>query len=304
MAAQLHRRRAFTLIELLVVIAIIGVLIGLLLPAVQKVREAANRMRCANNLKQLALAIHNYESAYGGLPRSGSRFGPAGGEWTNEFSWTWQARILPFIEQENLYRQGGIDTTSMVGNPAIAATIKTFLCASDPSAQLSPVNWPLDSDPWLTTPPYGLTSYKGVTGSNWPWGMYPNAGTNGTSDPYWGMPDGVFSCSDIRFRRTFTDIQDGTSNTFMIGEDIPEINRWSFWFYADSNNNTCAVPPNLILPDGTWDWGDGFSFRSRHTGGLQFAYADGSVHFVSDSIALSTYRAMSTIQGGEVASAD
>jgi prepilin-type processing-associated H-X9-DG protein len=104
-----------------------------------------------------------------------------------------------------------------------------------------------------------------------------------------------------------TDITDGTSNTFMIGEDVPSKNRWCSWPYANNAVGTCAIAPNARRPGGgeydPGDWQNVYSFRSRHSGGLQFAYADGSVHFVSNSIDLSVYRAMATIRGGEVVSA-
>ena len=116
-----RRWRAFTLIELLVVIAIIGVLIALLLPAVQRVREAANRIQCQNNLKQIALAVHNYHDACGGFPRNGSRYDTTtDGTGTTPFSWSFFARMLPFLEQDPLYRSAAIDTSSLSGSPPMA----------------------------------------------------------------------------------------------------------------------------------------------------------------------------------------
>src|SRR5579871_5884386 len=124
-------RKAFTLIELLVVIAIIGVLVGLLLPAVQKVREAAARMSCENNLKQIGLALHNYESAYQKLPPGYV----ASGAYVNGTSdtapgWTWGALILPFMEQQNLYQQYNL-SQPVQNCPAAQTRVTTFICPSD-----------------------------------------------------------------------------------------------------------------------------------------------------------------------------
>jgi prepilin-type N-terminal cleavage/methylation domain-containing protein/prepilin-type processing-associated H-X9-DG protein len=305
-------RPGFTLIELLVVIGIIAVLIGLLVPAVQKVREAGNRISCRNNLKQIALAVHNFHNARGCFPRNGSRHVQGSGTCCTDTSWSWLARLLPYLEQDNLYRQGGIDTASMKNNPVIAETIPTFFCPSDNALAQSPDTTRADAQVWDNAPA-GLSNYKGVSGSNWCWGDYPYVGTNGNCDCFYqngtGKGDGIFFRTDILFKLTMTQITDGTSNTFMIGEDIPALSPWCNWHYANHAVGTCAIPPNINL-DGryglppTWNWPNTYSFRSRHPGGLQFAFADGSVHFVRESIDLATYRALSTIQGGEPATLD
>src|SRR5437762_365477 len=130
-------RRGFTLIELLVVIAIIAILIGLLLPAVQKVREAAARTSCSNKLKQLGLAVHNYQDSNGRLPPNGAL--PTPPQKGNQFfitgyGWSWIARLLPFIEQDNLFRRGGIPNAQLLkAGTVCSAQIPTLLCPSDPS---------------------------------------------------------------------------------------------------------------------------------------------------------------------------
>src|SRR5712692_1103910 len=169
------RRSAFTLIELLVVIAIIAVLIGLLLPAVQKVRQAAARAQCENNLKQLGVAVHNYVISQRFFPSNG-----APGVWTGAYgagqpNWSWLARLLPYIEQDNLYKACGIPTANLNANPAAVATaVQTFLCPSDIAINGLPRNNAADLNISV-----GQTNYKGVCGDNWCWGsfqFYPPGG--------------------------------------------------------------------------------------------------------------------------------
>jgi prepilin-type N-terminal cleavage/methylation domain-containing protein len=302
-----NRHAGFTLIELLVVIAIIAVLIGLLLPAVQKVREAASRLQCQNNLKQIALAVHNYHDAFNTLPRNGSRSGSG----TAVNSWSFFARMLPYLEQDNLYRASQIDTASLLGNVAEQTNIATFFCPSDTAQQNSPS--PYVANDYYLGGSLPLTNYKGCSGSNFCWGDHPHTGPTGNCDCFNKAPfgDGIFFRNDILYKLRLTDITDGTSNTFMIGEDIPHLNCWSAWPYANTVISTCAIPPNGNLDQkyGICDaaavkanavWINTFGFKSRHTGGLQFAYADASVHFLSAAIDMPTYWAMSTINGGEV----
>jgi prepilin-type N-terminal cleavage/methylation domain-containing protein/prepilin-type processing-associated H-X9-DG protein len=326
MSNTLFRRRVgFTLIELLVVIAIIAVLIGLLVPAVQKVREAANRMACQNNLKQIALAVHNYIDTESYFPVN-TLITDQQNNWISP-NWSWLARSLPFIEQDNLYKTGNLprnalgDTTGAISTRSLVGTqIKVFLCPTDAESSTGP--WTDRAN--LVGLPVGLTNYKGVSGANWGW--YSNAAANppndagGTviaADARWLNPstidgslnglnngDGLFFRTDYRHKRRLADILDGTSNTFMIGEDVPRKNIHCAWPFANTANGTCAIAPNARRPDGTeWpasNWPNVYSFRSRHPGGLQFALADGSVRFVSDTIELRLYRALATIKGGEV----
>ncbi len=194
------RKRAFTLVELLVVIAIIGILVGLLLPAVQQAREAARRMQCSNNLKQLGLALHNYESAF--------KLFPMGGDST---SYSPQARLLPFIEQANLqqlidfrlrpYLGSGPNT---VPNPALAsvfpAVISTFLCPSDPGPQQYSAT--LAGNPYQ----FGAINYMMSNGS----------GSETFYDDRYRTDGFVFLNSRVGFR----DVIDGTSNTVAMSETI------------------------------------------------------------------------------------
>jgi prepilin-type N-terminal cleavage/methylation domain-containing protein len=308
-------RRAFTLIELLVVIAIIAVLIGLLLPAVQKVREAAARIKCANNLKQLALACHSYHDTNNKLPTG--RYGDYdnwaafGGPFEDSTSWSWLADLLPYIEQENVARQGGIPQTPLAQSSATGQTIKLFLCPSDQALGSSP--YPERSHYMRTAPLAGLTNYKGVQGANFCWGPWANPGTNGNDCEPWLHGDGLIYPMVWERPKRLTDVTDGTSNTFLIGEDVwdretvgPGLYGQGYdWAHPVETCRTCAIPPNLRQPDGSPlpanAWYLQHGFKSRHPRGLQFAFADASVHFVSDSVPLGIYRALATIAGGEVA---
>jgi prepilin-type N-terminal cleavage/methylation domain-containing protein/prepilin-type processing-associated H-X9-DG protein len=323
-------RFGFTLVELLVVIAIIAILMALLVPAVQKVRQSAARVQCQNNMKQLALACHSYYAQERTFPRDGSAdpsnqtssHGDGNGAGTgccgdSAPHWSWIARLLPYIEQGDLARMANIPVGAMNASSASLTVIATPLgilqCPSD-----NP-NQPRTDASDLSGVLVGVTNYKGVAGSNWGNDYYPtdtqfstpyrNQGANGSFN---GLEhgDGIFWRADIRNhgRLLTRAIADGTSNTFMIGEDIPDMIVWNAWSYSNGATATCAIPPNVgvYVPPltqtttDTQDWPERYSFRSRHDGGLNFAMADGSVHFVSQDLAIATYRALSTIAGGEV----
>lgn len=301
-----RNRRAFTLLELLVVLAIIGVLIGLLLPAVMKVREAAARAACTNNLKQLALAVHDYHDSQGSVP-CGQFRGPFG-VGPDSRAWSWLARLLPYIEQQNLSQTGGIPIKTLQGSGVLADRVSIFFCPSDDAVSRGVTERAGN----LEGIPVGLTNYKGVSGDNWGADYqdhlvvlqtdWRNRGTNGSYD---GLADGdgMLYRSDWTRPLRLVAVMDGTSNTFMIGEDVPALNDWCSWPYANNAYGTCAIPPNVHSPGGgTYnpnDWQNTWSFRSRHAGGLNFAFADGSVHFIATSIDLGLYRALATVAGGE-----
>jgi prepilin-type N-terminal cleavage/methylation domain-containing protein/prepilin-type processing-associated H-X9-DG protein len=296
-----HRRAAFTLIELLVVIAIIAILLGLLLPAVQKAREAASRIKCVNNLKQMGLACHNYHDAQRSLPPGYvARVPYIDGANDTAPGWGWAAFLLPYLEQDNLYRQ--INFTQPVQSSAAAQVIlPMFLCPSDlvpaspftiTSATMTPV---------ATVSP---SSYAATCG--------PDA--SDVADP---TGAGVFyRNSQIRL----TDITDGTSNTVMIGERAwsqglgtwagapsggvmraGQLNPWRF---------ATAAAPALVLAHNNWlnirtDSDGGLDdFSSNHTGGVNLLFADGSVHFLlsitGDGQLHADFQALGTRSGGEV----
>src|SRR5262245_6702397 len=318
------RRRGFTLVELLVSIAIIGVLLALLLPAVQKVREAANRIACANKLRQIGLATQNYHDTNGKFPTGahlpvlvGNR--PTGG--TN----LW-IELLDYFEQDNLHKKWDYydNRKNVAGgiNAIQAHVIQLLICPSDPL-------------------PAAVVELEAGVAPHWSWGFYGmssyggNAGTRsflpGPLPAFPGISrDGIFWIGSC-VRLTEITNGDGTSNTFLFGEryhrdsaydeqipvffpgiaPIAEIGKWGFVAGPGGimGNVTLhsAVPINYRMPTE----GDALELQNRfcafgsgHVHGANFAFADGSAHFISDSVALSTLQALSTRASGEVVSGD
>ncbi|WP_422930034.1 DUF1559 domain-containing protein [Singulisphaera sp. PoT] len=319
-----HRRRGFTLIELLVVIAIIAVLISLLLPAVQAAREAARRMQCSNNLKQIGLALHNYEGTNGVMPsaRTGS-----------PMLWSALAQVLPNLEGGALYNAINFNlpelpptAASPLGSAnvtAVATKINAYLCPSDPRTD--------GFQPTLAPNNYVANAGSGTT----------NGGSIRKID-FTGVPDGLFyDLSAVRF----AEVTDGLSNTAAfsetlkgsgvdstgptplnprlqfaqgpggtamsdafcssrtswIGERGQEWARGSLTF-ATSNH---YLTPNNALPDCLSQYAIGrLSARSQHPGGVNVLMTDGHVQFYKNSVSVVTWRAIATRSGGEVISSD
>jgi prepilin-type N-terminal cleavage/methylation domain-containing protein/prepilin-type processing-associated H-X9-DG protein len=273
-------RGAFTLIELLVVIAIIAILIGLLLPAVQKVREAAARMKCSNNLKQLALAAHNYHDSNGNFPSSDPQ-APGILSFTFTYNPDLFVKLMAYFEQDNLYR--AYTATARPSADVKRALVPIMLCPSD-ATQPTYVYFGTE---------YAISSYGGNAGTG------PTASFNSINGMFFGQ-------SKVRI----TDVTDGTSNTFLFGERYHKdrggyaIEPWGRWIYPSDRRDvlmTTGAPLNYDTADPPNSTTQRLAaFGSGHSGGANFAFVDGSVHFVSRSIDLTTYQSLSTRNGGEV----
>jgi prepilin-type processing-associated H-X9-DG protein len=250
--------------------------------------------------------VHHHHDTQGRFPCN-QFLGPYRGG-PHSLAWSWLARLLPYVEQDTLYRQGSIPTKTLNQSGVADRTIPLLLCPADASSQNGPR---LDAGN-LRGFAVGQTSYKGVGGANWGDDLlgdgpnintdWRNPGTNGSFDGH-SKGDGMFYRMDYQRKLRLEYIRDGTSNTFMIGEDICLATQWCSWPYANNSTGTCAIPPNVKRGDGSdypkWNWQNNESFRSLHGDRLQFAFADGSVHFITDTIALPLYRAQATINGGE-----
>jgi prepilin-type N-terminal cleavage/methylation domain-containing protein len=345
-----HNRRhryGFTLVELLVVIAIIGILVALLLPAIQAAREAARRGGCANNLKNLGLAALNHHDVmkhfpvnqgYANVPFNNEA--PAG---VAQPCIGWILNMLPQLEETSLYDQfksaGAWEGDYQSGHcrqPTVGfglASNKNGISAPDlMKKQLSVLQCPSDASvKELSNQQYefggcdvALTSYKGIIDDAWANELGGGTFSNDTpaeyrSGNYTEPPPGAWTskydcsrdtrCRGFFFRQSFqrpvkiSTVTDGTSKTFMIGEDVPEYNLHSAAYYSNGSWGSCNAPlnygigqdPNKIAAA----WWDAQGFRSKHPGGVQFCAADGSVRFVADNVDNILYRTSCTRNGNE-----
>lgn len=310
-------RKGFTLIELLVVIAIIAILIALLLPAVQQAREAARRTQCKNNLKQIGLALHNYADVYLLFP-PGAYWNNRDGDGTRYQQGSMLTHLLPYIEQASMFEQipfedapgRNVNNARNASNQLLRQQFRVpgFLCPSDTAGS--------SFNNRSTVQNYAGS--KGATSAGSPSGGNPN-GNPPCPNKYLSFARGGNSGSGVSgpFFRTgkstaMRDCTDGLSNTIFVGEVRPECSNHIRQGWLQANNGQgmfgTLAPMNLDTCNSSntsgcnwWNnWTDEFGFKSRHTGGAQFLFGDGSVHFLSENIDHGTYNDLGAKDDGNV----
>jgi prepilin-type N-terminal cleavage/methylation domain-containing protein/prepilin-type processing-associated H-X9-DG protein len=303
-AARTRRRSAFTLIELLVVIAIIAILIGLLLPAVQKIREAANRMTCSNHLKQIGLAIHNFHDTTGSLPTGGAHWSqpptflaPGSPADVRDQRAGWLYQILPYVEQDSLFKGAGGATIADCQKNAIATPVKIYFCPSrgKPRVFSQATNW---YNPSIAGT-HAQTDYAASIGNN--------SQTNGFLQKTWS-DDGL---NRLREPIGFAGISDGLSLTLFVGDKRLPINRLGGFQGEDNEGYTSGWDHDVVrrtdllpLPDCNTalvsGCADSLRFGSSHTGGFNGLMGDGSVKFIRYTVDATTFRNLGIRFDGQV----
>ncbi len=299
--------KGFTLVELLVVITIIGILMSLLLPAVQQIRAAARRMQCANNLKQISLALLNYEAAIKTFPH--------GTNWCcSNSGGNWATMIFPYVEQQALYDQLNFEGNFRDDEHAeiVRIPVSVFVCPADGDASnpvmqrfhhnatpahvlwypasMGPTH--MDQCPFCPDP---TPSPENYCCQGW------NFGTNGNGSLgiARGTHAGIFGRNTKSTKMAA--IKDGSSNTLLVGETLPEQCTFIGLYSHNFPLSGTSIPLNLMeSADGT-EWYRTCGFKSAHTSGANFAMADGSVHFLTDGVDYQLYNALGTRSGREVA---
>jgi prepilin-type N-terminal cleavage/methylation domain-containing protein/prepilin-type processing-associated H-X9-DG protein len=342
--------KAFTLVELLVVIAIIGILVALLLPAVQAAREAARRTSCSNNLKNLGIAALNHHDVMKHFPVSYGAAYPQEAP-VLQSGVGWILNTLPQLEESALYDQfkaGGAfqgryrENSANLGAPndGVGSTTNGISCGALMATQLNVLKCPSDStnqrvrddqSEWSGTLVF-VTNYKGVLDDTYLGEGFPenrqakgfandDQGIQYISGPYQEKPPEYYlngphdchnnlRCRGIFFRQSFQrpvkigSVTDGTSHTFMIGEDLPDYNNHSTAYYGNGDWCSCNIPLNYLVTQDPESinkkfWADQQGFRSRHPGGAHFCLVDGSVRFVVDTMDNQSYRVACSRNGND-----
>jgi prepilin-type N-terminal cleavage/methylation domain-containing protein/prepilin-type processing-associated H-X9-DG protein len=306
-------KAGFTLVELLVVIAIIGILIALLLPAIQAARESARRMHCTNNLKQISLGILNHENNLKLFPVNTPDDDCGTGVVADGVS-SW-VRLLPYVENKVLFstlansgewkKNQGLIANKPEIRSAIATPVDVYLCPDDQARGKPRLDcWSYNGA--SVGIPFATMSYAGTIGNH-------QIETNSVSSfggltycNNWGSHK-LAECSGCFWRHSYMkpvllkSFLDGTSHTVIVGEVLDEINQWNVWPLANACYATSAIPLNYVDKKnlGVWGFADHFGFHSKHPGGANFGWADGHVSFIVNEIDFASYRAISTRAGHE-----